>query len=289
MPEKVLTFIHAKTFLPLPAISQTMKPFQVLTLALAILMLAPLAQAQSIEEPRFVNKFLGDFSTPSIVPGHRGTFSLTVNHPDAVNLTSPMENVSLSISIYQYATLEESLPVSSIDNPPGIVEADNQPDMTVNCGNIQPGSDFPVTFTIDTQKNTPHGSYFSQSTYFVRFILTFTYDNQNYTMASRGHFNDTQWIHLTETETGAGEINQTYLAELGYDGIIPDSAFSLKIPIPKWPFYGLVGLTGLVGFMAFASYVLDNPGAYPKLEVRLLRLSGRLDIYRRSILKKLRR
>ena len=108
-------------------------------------------------------------------------------------------------------------------------------------------------------------------------------------MVSRGHFDETQWYQLTETEAGAGEINQTYLAELGYDGLIPDSAFSLKIPIPMWPFYGLVALTGFVGFLAFASYVLDNPGAYPKIEMKLLRLSGRLDIHKRNILKKFKR
>ena len=235
-----------------------------------------------------MNKFLDDFSTPSIVPGQSGVFSLSVNHPDAWNLTSPMENATLSISIYHYATLEESLDVSVIDNSPIIVES-NSPHMVVDCGEIQPGNDIPVTFTIDTEKSTPHGSYFSQSTYFVRFNLTFTYENLTYTMVSRGHFDDAMWYHLTETETGAGEINQTYLAELGYDGIIPDSAFSVKIPIPRWPFYGLVVLTAFVGFLAFASYVLDNPGAYPKIEVKLLRLHGKLDIYRRSILKKLKR
>ncbi len=265
-----------------------MKLYQALTIALAILMLAAIAQGQSIEEPRFVNKFLDDFSTPSIVPGQSGVFSLSVNHPDAFNLTSPMENATLSISIYHYATLEESLDVSDIDKTPIIVES-GSPEMTVNCEDIQPGTDYSVEFTIDTEKNTPHGSYFSQSTYFVRFNLTFTYENVNYTMVSRGHFNDSQWYHLTETEAGAGELNQTYLSELGYDGIIPDSAFSVKIPIPRWPFYGLVVLTAFVGFLAFASYVLDNPGMYPKLEVKLLRLNGKLDIYRRNILKRLKR
>ena len=265
-----------------------MKLYQALTIALAILMLASIAQAQLIQEPRFVNKFLDDFSTPTIVPGQSGVFSLTVNNPDQWNLTSPMENATISISIYQYATLEESLPVSDIDIPPVIVES-GEPDMTMDCGDIQPGTNYPVEFTIDTERKTPHGSYFSQSTYFVRFNFTFTYENVTYTMVSRGHFDETQWYQLTETEAGAGEINQTYLAELGYDGLIPDSAFSLKIPIPMWPFYGLVALTGFVGFLAFASYVLDNPGAYPKIEMKLLRLSGRLDIHKRNILKKFKR
>ena len=118
-----------------------MRTHQVLTIALALLMLASIAQGQSIEEPKFVNQFLGDFSTPSIVPGHSGVFSLSVNHPDAWNLTSPMEDATLSISIYQYATLEESLPVSSIDNPPLIVESGST-ELIVDCGDIQPGNDY---------------------------------------------------------------------------------------------------------------------------------------------------
>ena len=265
-----------------------MRTTRALTGILAFLLLASITAGQSIEEPKFVNKFLDDFSTPSIVPGHSGEFSLTVNHPDALNLTSPMDNATLRISIYQYATLEESMAVSQMDNPPEIEES-GSPEYSLDCGNIQPGADFPVGFTILTEKNTPHGSYFSQSTYFVRFILAFDYGIQNYTFASRGHFNDTQWAHLTETETGTGEVNQTYLAELGYDGIIPDSAFSLKIPIPRWPFYGLVALTVVVALAALASYVLDNPGAHPRLEVKILRLSGKLDMYRRQIRKKLKR
>jgi len=265
-----------------------MKPLPVMTLILALILLAPAVQGQSIEEPRFVNRFLDDFSTPSIVPGGSGIFSLSVNHPDAINLTGQMENVSLSISIYQYATLEESLPVSSIDNPPEIAES-GAPDMVIDCGDILPGASYQVEFTINTDKSTPHGSYFSQSTYFVRFILAFEYEGQNHTMASRGYFNDTQWAHLTETETGAGQVNQTYLEELGYDGIIPDSAFSVRVPIPRWPFYALMVLTAIVGFLALASHILDNPGAYPKLEQRLLRLNGGVDIYRRKLLKRFKR
>jgi hypothetical protein len=81
----------------------------------------------------------------------------------------------------------------------------------------------------------------------------------------------------------------TYLSELGYDGIIPDSAFSLRLPIPKWPFFLLVGLTVLSGVMAISFHVLDNPGRYPKAEVKLLRLSGRIAMWKMRVLDKLKR
>ncbi|MDO9537403.1 MAG: hypothetical protein Q7J68_03685 [Thermoplasmata archaeon] len=254
-----------------------------ITLALALALLAPLVQAQSVDEPRFVNQMLGDFSTPSIVPGHDGVFSLAVRNPDPISLTSNMENVVLDISIYRYATLSETEMVVNITNPPIILESETT-NLTAVCGDIPSGGSVPVEFTIRTSKNTPHGSYFSQSSYFVRFMLAFSYAGINYTMASRGFFSDVQWELLKSGQTGAGEINQTYLAELGYDGIIPDSAFSVRVPIPRWPFYALVGLTTLSGLMAFSYHVLDNPGKYPKVEVRLMKLSGRLNMYKRTLL-----
>ncbi len=261
-----------------------MKACHVISIALAVALLAPLAQAQSVVEPRFVNRMLGDFQTPSIVPGSSGTFRFSVNNPDPFNLTSSMENVSISISIYHYATLEESIPVSEISDPPTIAESGGTA-LDVDCGAILPGGEFPVEFNIDTMKKTPHGSYFSQSSYFVRFMLEFSYLGLDYAMASRGHFTDEQWELLKEGG-GAGEINQTYLHELGYDGIIPDSAFSVRIPIPIWPFYMLVGLTALSGAMAFSFHVLDNPGRYPRLELRLLRLSGRVETWKASLKEK---
>ena len=264
-----------------------MKAIHILALALAALILLPAAQAQSIVEPRFVNRMLDDFETPSIRPGGSGTFRFSLNNPDPINLTAAMENVTVGISIYHYATLEESLPVSEISNPPVIVESGGTV-LVIGCGDIQPGGKHPVEFNIDTSKKTPHGSYFSQSSYFVRFMLQFSYMDVNYTMASRGHFTDQEW-ELLKGGGGAGEINQTYLHELGFDGIIPDSAFSVRIPIPMWPFFMLVGLTALSGAVALSFHVLDNPGRYPKLELKLLRLSGKFTMWKISILEKAKR
>lgn len=258
-----------------------------LALAIAAFMLIPQAGAQSVDEPRFVNRMLGDIITPSIVPGGEGAFSLTVNNPDPLNLTGEMRNVTLVLSIYRYLTLSDDEPVDSLEHPPVIVESGAQ-ELIVDCGDLQPGGSFPVEFTIETSKDTPHGSYFSQSTYLVRFRLSFSYGGANYTMASRGWFTDEEW-ELLKAGGGAGEIDQDYLAELGYDGIIPDSGFSVRIPIPRWPFYVLLGLTCLTGFMSFYYHVMDNPGRYPRAERRFLRLAGRLDGHRRRISGMLRR
>jgi hypothetical protein len=252
------------------------------TLVIAIVLAASVCQAQSVDEPRFVNRMLGDFSTPSIEPGHDGILSFTVNNPDPANLTGVMEDTAISISIYRYATLEESLPVEEVDEPP-VFQSSGTTMTSVVCGDIQPGGNVTLPLTIVTERGTAHGSYFSQCSYFVRFNLTFSYQGENYTMVSRGHFTDAQWELLTSGETGAGEINQTYLHELGYDGIIPDTAFSVRKNIPIWPAFMLAGLTVLSGLAAFSFFVLDNPGRYPRLEIKLLRLSGRLNLWKRRI------
>ncbi len=256
--------------------------------AIALALLIPVAQAQSVDEPRFVNRMLADFSTPSIEPGDEGVLSFSVNNPDMMNLTGVMENTAISVSIYRYATLEESLPIGDIDEPPVFLSS-GATSVTVVCGDIQPGGSVPVPLTIATERGTAHGSYFSQCSYFVRFSLSFAYSGVNYTMVSRGHFTDAQWELLTSGDTGAGEINQTYLHELGYDGIIPDTAFSVRKDIPIWPVIVLAGLTVLSGLAAFSYFVLDNPGRYPRLELKLLRLSGRLNLLKRRLLGPLKR
>ncbi len=265
-----------------------MKTTVAFSLAIILLLSACGAQAQSVDEPRFVNRMLGDFSTPSIEPGDDGILSFTVNNPDPVNLTGVMEDTVISISIYRYATLEESLPVEDVDEPP-VFDSTGTTLTSVTCGDIQPGGNVTVPLAIATERGTAHGSYFSQCSYFVRFNLTFSYSGENHTMVSRGHFTDGQWELLTSGDTGAGEINQTYLHELGYSGIIPDTAFSVRKSIPIWPAFMLAGLTVLSGFAAFSFFVLDNPGRYPKLEIKLLRFSGRLNLWKRKIPGLLRR
>lgn len=173
-----------------------------------------------------------------------------------------------------------------IDEPPLILES-NDIEYLVETPDISPGGKVPVSFTISVGTDTPHGSPFSQSTYFVRFWLEFGYGGSNYTFASKGFITDDQWSHLTGSGSGAGSVNQTYLAELGLDGILPDSGFAAKPyadrPLPLWPFYLLVAMTVGIGLLAVFNFTLDNPGRFPRLERPLLRVNGQLIKLRRTI------
>ena len=84
-----------------------------------------------------------------------------------------------------------------------------------------------------------------------------------------------QWEEATTnvTDGAPGNIN---LESLGVDGIIPDSSFGVKKPIPKWPLYILTTLTLFFAGLAVVSY-LEEEGNYPELNKWLQKQRGKLN------------
>src|SRR5216117_2501551 len=106
-------------------------------------------------------------------------------------------------------------------------------------------------------------------------------------MVSPGFFTRAQWLAATIREADPcnlpncrGHLNVTMLAGfLGVsrlDGIIPDSAFGVKEPIPRWPFYLLIALVVFFLFLAFLFWVEENPGTFPRIETWWARTRGRI-------------
>jgi len=228
--------------------------------------------------PRYANNFFGGFKTPTVAPGQTVDFSFNLTNPYN-NSNAIMQNVTLVIGIYMYATQEKAEAVTdSFPHPPLIQGTTTE--WKGNLSDIWPGPDNAtrIELPIHTTKKTPHGSYFSQSTYFVRFNLTFNFPNNSteVVLKSRGCFSESDWNTIVSFEGDQPIVNTTYLNSLGVDGIIPDSSFGIKIPIPRWPLGVIVaGCVGL-SFMAFYYFVLDNPGKYPRLEKRFYYLRGKL-------------
>jgi hypothetical protein len=153
---------------------------------------------------------------------------------------------------------------------------------------VDPGTSVRLNFTILTapdSRDMPHGSIFSQSSYFVRFELRFEGNVSGtfvpFRMASRGFFSDDDWEAATNASNTdsctppwcRGNLNLTILR---VDGILPDSAFGVKEPIPRWPFYALVAAAVLFLVLAFLFWVEENPGSYPRVEAWWARTRGRL-------------
>ncbi len=252
--------------------------------ALTVLMSSPaVADVSSPGAPTYANNILSGFVTPTVAPGEDLRFSFNVSNPyddpDAV-----MTDLVLTVGIYRYATQEEAVDVdANFSRPPTFDDSTTETEVTI--GHLDVDDTSTVRLTIHTDKDTPHGSYFSQSTYFVRFSLSFHFEDNDtqVELRSRGCFSEEEWDTLVSFEPGDDIVNITYLHSLGIDGLLPDSSFGIKIPIPRWPLALLVGGCGFVSFLALYYFVLDNPGKYPRLEKRFYQLRGKLNQLRSKL------
>ena len=233
--------------------------------------------------PQYANNIFSDFVTPTVAPGHSLTFEFNVTNPYDDPLAS-MHNTTLTVGIYRYATQEEVRDVDDDFDDPPVFEND-RPEIVVDLDALEVGQTERVSLDIFTKKSTPHGSYFMQSTYFVRLWLEFQFEGNDttVTLKSKGFFTDEQWSQMVSFSPDESIVNVTYMNELGVDGLIPDSSFGLKIPIPRWPLAVLIFGCGSTAFLALYYFVLDNPGKYPRLEKRFYQLRGKLSKLRSKL------
>jgi len=270
----------------------------------ALLLLLPSARASGPTDARDVgnvNKILKVMETPQLAPGGSGEFVFNLSNPYVCGMCA-MRNIVLNVSIYRYATIEETAPVdgswpwayprirvnSTCDGRECLVlNGSPSPSLGVNATDRY----IVERLRILTSPDMPHGSVFTQSSYFVRFWLEFDYNNgtgpAHLKMASRGYFTDAQWNRArfdpltppkgctpyNATNRCLGSLN---LTALGVDGVLTDSAFGVKEPIPAWPFYGLLAVTIFFLILAFLYWVEENPGRYPRVERVWLTFKGRL-------------
>ena len=250
-------------------------------------LLAPAATAEDFGAVGKVNKLVNIRETPELAPGDCGKFSFEFN--STYSDPEPIRAVRLNASIFMYATIDESVPVDSAwpYAYPKISETGSR-EWVWTAATIAPGQSVPLNFTVCTaaeSRDMPHGSVFSQSSYFVRFWLEFdgnvSGNVTRFRMASRGFFTNAQWNQATNANVTnpcrppgcRGNVNLTLL---GVDGILPDSAFGVKEPIPRWPFYALIAAAALFLVLAFLFWVEENPGAYPRVEAWWIRTRGRV-------------
>lgn len=223
-----------------------------------------------------------NFSTPQLEPGESGTFALDIHNRYAYSL----DNVTIIAEIYHRADIDESETLDNIKNAerPNISNKcwKSLPDedktclandglelVNFNIGTIESNDTIILEFGIITKENTKEG------TYFVRFSMNFDYNGTARLMQSRGHWNMELWEEATTnvTEGSPGNIN---LEVLGVDGIIPDSSFGVKKPIPKWPLYVLITLTIVFAGLSVIFY-LEEEGNYPELNKWLQKQRGKLN------------
>ena len=223
-----------------------------------------------------------NFSTPQLEPGENGDFSLDVLN----RYNETLENVIIEAEIYHRADIDESetldnIPskkrpyisntkwTSNIDNIEETQDTSDTKKATYDIGELEFNETITLEFKIKTDDDTKEG------TYFVRFSMNFDLNTTTRIMQSRGHWSSEQWENATTniTEGSLGNIN---LEALLVDGIIPDSSFGVKKPIPKWPLYLLITLTIVFAGLALVFY-LEEEGDYPKLNKWLQKQRGKFN------------
>jgi hypothetical protein len=204
----------------------------------------------------------GDFSTPVIRPGETGEYGFTVTN----RYDRPMVNVMLTIEFYMWATIEDSKPIKRIQGTAPKIVGEGSPGTTVDLGDIPVGGSEDIEIEITTSDDTDKG------TYFVRHSIVFTYGDEpnasRFRMDSRGYFTFEQW-------EGFDYTNLHYQLN-GTAGIVPDSSFSVKDPVPLWPLATLITLCVLFGALAVVFYLAEEHGdQYPRLKRGLQAVTGR--------------
>jgi hypothetical protein len=257
-----------------------------LPLALSFLMISPAFATAEVDNPggpQYANMILNGFVTPTESPGDRLEFSFNLTNPYTDD-TDIMEGVALTIGVYKYSTQETTLEVnSSFKHAPILDHLGIQ--VVKEFDRIASGDTRRVEVNISTSTKTPHGSIFSQSSYFMRFKLSFNFSGNStpVVLQSRGFFTDEEWTRMVIFTDKESIINTTYMRSLGVDGLLPDSAFGLKQPIPKWPLGIIFVGIGVLSFMSLYYFVLDNPGKYPRLEQRFYYLRGKSREFRSQL------
>jgi len=217
-----------------------------------------------------------NYSTPQLEPGDKGDFSLDIHN----RYGEPIESVIIVAEIYHRADIDESEALDKIPSEERPVirntcwnsncsETSDLKKAIFDVGTIGANETIFFEFEILSNDDTKEG------TYFVRFSMNFDHNDTSRIMQSRGHWSMEQWEEATSnvTEGDPGNIN---LEVLGVDGIIPDSSFGIKKPIPKWPLYTLITLTLVFAVLSVVFY-LEEEGNYPKLNKWLQKQRGKLN------------
>ncbi len=260
---------------------------------LVALVTPPAHAAEDFGAIGVVNKLLHVVSTPQLEPGQSGDFLFQFNSTYPTGMT--MLDVRINASIYEYATIDEAVPVDrNWSYPYPYMASTHGREWWWNASSVAPGTSTNLSFTVVTSADTnlmPSGSVFNQAAYFLRFWLEFdgnvSGNLTHFRMVSRGFFSSAQWAAATVPQNATcslpdcrGNLNLTMLAgSLGVnrlDGILVDSSFGVKQPIPQWPFYALIVLAIFFVVLAFLFWVEENPGTYPRVETWWARQRGRL-------------
>lgn len=229
--------------------------------------------------PRFEFVSMGDGIQPEGAAVYG--FDLRNRYNDTI------ENLTVTVEIYRWATQEDARDVQEIARPPWF-ESTGTVGRTLTFAAVAPNATVEVRETVRASRDTPEGVYFTRHT------VEFDYGNftpapfeapelRHFVMKSRGHFTQAQFESINYSDL------EDSLTALNVSGIVPDSSLSVKSPVPLWPLGLVVGAAAVTGGLAYAAYLAEmHPDRYPRLKRQMLRWSGALRVRRAMVVEGVR-
>jgi len=202
------------------------------------------AKSIDISDPYFTNQLIDEIDTPSIEPGKDGELTITLKNP----YQEEMENINFNVSIYWLSYIDIDKNISEVDEPP--VFDNREIYSALKMDELLTNESEEHRYLIQTSEYTEEG------VYSIRFRLEFSIDGERHIMKSRGHFSNEEWEDARVSE----------FTELNVSGIIPESSFEVRDPVPRWPQYLLGIITTVSGILAVMFYMQEKYNSFPKLE-----------------------
>ncbi len=224
-------------------------------------------KSYDISDPSFTNKIIEEIDTPKIEPGKEEEMTITLKNP----YPEDMNNVSFDVSIYWLSYFEVDKNITKVDEPP--VFDNGETHSVLKIDELSKNESEEHKYFIQTNEDTEEG------VYSIRFKLEFSIEDERHIMKSRGHFSKEEWEDARVSD----------FTELNVSGILPESTFEVREPIPRWPQYALGLITLVSGVLAVMFYMQEKYGSFPKLEKTFNNWAGKFEKFRSGFKKRFKK
>lgn len=215
---------------------------------------AVLAPSSAGSQQQYANSLLQVVKTPELAPGQSGSIELMLTNPYNVTIGS----LSLTLQIYAFSDTNGEVNVSGIPAADRPIFAGGGISAVIPIGPLAPGKAVYVNESIRTTAQTRHGDFFNVGSYFVSTLLQFNLSGATVMMASRGFFSQSEWNSILVQGNGVYSVNASYLQSLGFQGITPDTSFTVDTPSPLYLLWISAGLGVIFAAAAYAVYVNER-------------------------------
>lgn len=221
-------------------------------LILSVLLLTAMLPAASGagSSQYYANRIITIVRTPQLQPGGSGPIEIMLSNP----YNTTMSAVSLRLTIYSYASTDSHVAMTSIPASQRPALGSNGAVAYSNISTMNSLQSAYLNVTVHTTASTRHGDFFNVGTYFVSTYISFDLAGSPVRMASEGAFTSSQWSRILLNSSTGMLLNYTYLnGTLGYQGITPDTSFTVNTSSPLY----LLWISGvLAGGFAVAAFIL---------------------------------